>query len=80
MMSETHHKHGRQSAARPAQYGVKTFPAICGAMGGVTYVRYSARYAWFSLGTEQHRVLRSKLPKLEDWTAFNLADAVKGGE
>lgn len=63
--------------ARTAQYGVLSFPNLCAIMGGVSYVRWSARYAWLSLPgrTDTVRLKRSELPPVSEWSSFSLADA-----
>lgn len=64
-----------QAGART--HGHIVFPTIASALGGAQEVTYSARYAWITMADGAYaRCLRSKLPAIETWTAFNLADAV----
>lgn len=65
--------------ANTNEVAVLAFPNICAAIGGAQYVRYSARFAWIKLpGVEKEvRVSRSKLPTVDKWTSFNLADAAR---
>lgn len=56
--------------------GVIVFPNIVAALGGAEYVRYTARIVRVKLPGQPQpvRMLRSKLPPVDQWTAFNLAD------
>jgi hypothetical protein len=52
------------------------FPTITAALGGAQRVAYSARFAWITRANGQTvRISRAKLPPVDQWTAFNLADA-----
>lgn len=53
------------------------FPNIAASLGGASRVEYSARFAWIHIPSQPEpvRVPRSKLPAVDQWTAFNLADA-----
>ncbi len=53
------------------------YPSICASMGGAEYVTYSPLVARVKIPMEREpvRVLRSKLPRFESWTSFNLAEA-----
>jgi hypothetical protein len=64
--------------ASKAEHSMLLFPTFASVLGGVQFVRYSARFAWVTRANGQTvRVARSKLPPVEKWTAFNLADAVR---
>lgn len=52
------------------------FPVLSVSLGGAQRVTWSARFAWIvKANGETVRVPRSKLPSVDKWTAFNLADA-----
>lgn len=55
------------------------YPTICASLGGVSTVSHNNTFAWVTLpGHEKAiRVPMSKLPALDKWTAFNLADATQ---
>ena len=54
------------------------FPTLASALGGAQRVEYSAVYAWITLPDGSTvRMVRSALPPLDKWTAFNLADAAQ---
>jgi hypothetical protein len=53
------------------------FPLFLSVLGGVQSVQYTSRFAWITKADSSTvRVPLSKLPPVDRWTAFNLADAV----
>lgn len=53
------------------------YPKLTASIGGAQSVEWTKRYAWITAADGvRHRIARSKLPPIDQWTAFILADAV----
>ncbi len=54
-----------------------SFPTICACLGGAEYAKIGVRYVKVKLPgrPDEVRLLKSRLPNVESYTAFNLAEA-----
>ena len=58
-------------------YKTIVFPSIAATLGGAQSVQVRGKYAHIKLASgETAKIALIKLPVMESWTAFNLADSV----